>query len=76
MKNFFTKQRLLKENENKKRELLINLVKTKEELQNSHTNFEYAENDMIDYYSYMIKAERAKLDYFIKEAKQNKIKFS
>lgn len=76
MKNFFAKQRMLRENENKKRELLINLVKTKEELQNSHTNFEYAESDMIDYYSYMIKAERAKLDYFIKEAKQNKIKFS
>ena len=76
MKDFFYNQKKLKEKEKIRNQLLNNLMQANEELRNSHTNFEYAESDMIDYYSYMIKAERAKLDYFIKEAKQNKIKFS
>ena len=34
-------------------------------------NFEYAEDDLIDYYTYQIKANQAKLDYLIKIAKRN-----
>lgn len=51
------------------RELLFNIIETKEKLKKAHNNFEFAENDLIDYYSYDIKANQAKLDYLIKLAK-------
>ena len=35
----------------------------------ANKNFEVAEDDLIDYYSYQIKANKAKLDYLIKEVK-------
>lgn len=53
----------------KKEELLKCILKTKKNLEESHKNFEYAENDLIDYYSYKIKANQSKLDYLIKLAK-------
>ena len=42
----------------------------KEKLQNARKNFEYAEDGMIDYYIYQIKANQSKLDYLIKLAKK------
>ena len=39
-------------------------------------NFEYAENDLIDYFSYQIKANQAKLDYLLKKAKRRGILLS
>ena len=39
-------------------------------LQNARKNFEYAEDGMIDYYIYQIKANQSKLDYLIKVAKK------
>lgn len=51
-------------------ELIISIIKTKRELNLEHKNFEYAQDDLIDYYSYQIKANKAKLDYLIKEVKQ------
>ena len=36
-------------------------------------NFEYAQGDLVDYYTYQIKANQAKLDYLIKLAKTNGI---
>ena len=44
---------------------------TKEKLKVARCNFEYAEDDLIDYYTYQIKANQAKLDYLIKIAKRN-----
>ena len=41
-----------------------------EKLQNARKNFEYAEDGMIDYYIYQIKANQSKLDYLIKLAKK------
>lgn len=50
-------------------ELIRNIIKTREELKSNNRNFEFAENDLIDYYIYQIKANQAKLDYLIKLAK-------
>ena len=51
-------------------ELMQNMIETKENLKNARNNFEYAEDDMIDYYIYQIKANQSKLDYLIKVAKK------
>lgn len=50
-------------------ELVKSIIKTKEHLMQAHNNFEYADNDLIDYYSYNIKAYTVKLNYLIKQAK-------
>lgn len=54
-------------------ELVKNIIKTREKLKRDNKNFEYAENDMVDYYIYQIKANQAKLDYLLKLAKANGI---
>ena len=51
-------------------ELMQNIIETKEKLQNARKNFEYAEDGMIDYYIYQIKANQSKLDYLIILAKK------
>ena len=58
-----------KTEEEKTRELIKNIILTKELLLQAHNNFEYAEKELIDYYAYNIKANQAKLDYLIKQAK-------
>lgn len=50
-------------------ELIMNIIKTREELKIDIKNFEYAENDLVDFYIYQIKANQAKLDYLLKLAK-------
>lgn len=50
-------------------ELLKSITETKRELFIANKNFEVAEDALIDYYSYQIKANKAKLDYLIKEVK-------
>ena len=62
-----------KSEEEKKQELMISIIKTKKELEESNKNFEYAKDELIDYYLYRIKANQAKLDYLIKKAKTNGI---
>ena len=57
-------------------ELMQSIIETKEKLKVARCNFEYAEDDMIDYYSYQIKANQAKLDYLIKVAKSKGIVLS
>ena len=51
-------------------ELMQTIIQTKELLKMAISNFEYAEDDLIDYYTYQIKAHQSKLDYLIKIAKQ------
>lgn len=51
------------------KDLIESLLKTKETLKLAHKNFEYAEDSLIDYYSYKIKANQAKLDYLVKKAR-------
>ena len=50
-------------------ELVKSIIKTREELKMANKNFEYAEDDLVDYYTYQIKANQAKLNYLIKLAK-------
>lgn len=54
-------------------ELMQNIIETKELLKIARSNFEFAEDDLIDYYTYQIKAHQSKLDYLIKIAKRKGI---
>lgn len=54
-------------------ELLKSILDTKRELIVANKNFESAEEELVDYYSYQIKASKAKLDYLIKQVKQKGI---
>lgn len=62
-----------KTDEQRKVELIRNIIRTKTELSLANKNFEYAEDEMIDYYSYQIKAIQAKLNYLIRTAKKQEI---
>ena len=59
-----------KTEEEKTKDLIKSILVTKELLLQAHNNFEYAEKELIDYYTYNIKANQAKLDYLIKKAKE------
>jgi len=50
-------------------DLLRCIIATKQDLAIANKNFETAEEELIDYYSYQIKATKAKLDYLIKQVK-------
>ena len=51
-------------------ELIKSIINTKRQLELANKNFEYADGDLIDYYTYEIKANRSKLDYLLKKAKR------
>ena len=50
-------------------ELLKCVLATKRELILADKNFQSAEGELVDYYSYQIKASKSKLDYLIKQVK-------
>ena len=52
-------------------ELVKSIIKTKQEIENANRNFEFAEDELVDYYLYQIKANQAKLNYLIGKAKKN-----
>ena len=54
-------------------ELLKSILNAKTDLLVASKNFEIAEEGLVDYYSYQIKASKAKLDYLIKQVKQKGI---
>ena len=62
-----------KSDEEKDLELIVNVIKTKKELNEAHKNFEYAEEGLIDYYSQQFKANQTKLDYLMKKARKKGI---
>ena len=62
-----------KNDKEKEIELLYSIVKTRTDLEQAHKNFEFAEDDLIDYYTYQIKANQSKLDYLTKLAKSKNI---
>ena len=64
-----------KSDEEKIAELIASILRTKKTLDQAHKNFEFAEDDLIDYYSFKIKANQSKLDYLIKLAKEKGISF-
>ena len=53
----------------KEKELMTTILKTKRNIQQANTNYQYAEGKLIDYFLYTMKAEQAKLDYLIAKAK-------
>ncbi len=54
-------------------ELLDNIKIVRNTLNNMYTNLQYADSDLIDYYTYQIKAEEAKYNYLIKQAKKKNL---
>ncbi len=62
-----------KSERDKRAELVKSILDAREELNQLNKNFEYADKDMIDYYTYQLKANQSKLDYLIKFAKKNGI---
>ena len=70
MEHFIKEKEIIDLNSNEcKTQLIQSITKTKAELVHAHNNFEYAEDELIDYYSYQIKAIQSKLDYLLKLAK-------
>ena len=43
------------------------------DLETYQRNYEFASEDLIDYYSYKIKAQKAKIDYLVKLAKSKDV---
>ena len=62
-----------KTEEQKSVELVVSILKTKKDLDMANHNFEFAEKELIDYYAYQIKANKSKLDYLMKKAKEHGI---
>lgn len=62
-----------KTEEEKKVELIMSVLKTKKELDLATRNFETAENGLIDYYTYQIKASKSKLDFLVNAARNKGI---
>lgn len=62
-----------KSEEEKNLELIVSIIKAKNELEEAYKNFEFAEEGLIDYYSYQIKANQTKLDYLMKKAQKKGI---
>lgn len=65
-----------KTDKEKKYQLIYTIILTREELNKAHKNFEYAEGDLIDFYTYQIMALQSKLDYLTKVAKIQNIDFN
>lgn len=76
MEDFIKQNILNKAPEDKDKELIASILKTKMELNINIKNYEYAEQDQVDYFLYQIKANKAKLDYLIKKAKEKKIELN
>ena len=75
MQERFVRETNIKElqEEQKRQELLNRINESKNYLRNMYNNMQFAESDLIDYYTYQIKANRAKFDYLLKKAKENGI---
>ena len=72
--NYLRDYDILEKNDKEKEiELVKSIIKVREELKNANKNFEFAEGELIDYYTYQIKANQSKLDYLLKKAKTNGI---
>lgn len=75
MEEFIKESEITEKNEREKNiQLLNSIAKTRQELKKAHINFEFAEEELIDYYVYEIKANQSKLDYLIRLAKAKKLK--
>lgn len=75
MRAEYVRESLIKEKNKKEKEIevLESIVKAREELKMLNKNYELADKDTIDYYTYELKANQSKLDYLIRFAKNNGI---
>ena len=62
-----------KTEQEKEKELIDNITQTSKELKTANENFDFAQDELVDYYAYQIKANQAKLNYLIKLAKRKGI---
>lgn len=74
MEEYTRENKIIERSEEEKEvELMVSIMKAKKELDEVCKNFEYADGELIDYYTYQIKATRAKFDYLVKKAKEQGI---
>ena len=68
----YIKETIIKEksDKEKKLELIVSIIKTKNDLEIASNNYEFAEGNLIDYFLYEIKANQSKLDYLLNIAKE------
>ena len=74
----FEKEQLIFDlNDNEKNiQLISNIIETTKELNKAHNNFEFAEDELVDFYTYLIKALQSKLNYLTRVAKIKNIEFN
>ena len=51
-------------------DLIKCLIRTKGELELANKNYEFAEDELVDYYAYPIKANQSKMNYLLKKIKR------
>ena len=54
-------------------DLIMSIINARNQLEIANKNFETADLDLVDYYTYEIKAKKMQLDYLIKKAKMSNI---
>ena len=54
-------------------DLLENINLVQKNLANIYNNMQFADSDLIDYYTYQLKAEESKYNYLIKQIKKRKL---
>ena len=71
----YIKEKIIYNKNDKEKEidLIKKIIQTRKELKTANKNFEYASDELIDFYAYQIKANQAMLNYLIKIAKSKKI---
>ena len=74
MENYMQDEKVYEKSEKERDlELIRSVIKAKIDLDIASKNFEYAEGDLIDYYTYQIKANQSKLDYLLKKVKDKSL---
>lgn len=74
----FEKEQIIFEMNDKEKniQLISNIIETTKELNKAHNNFEFAEDELVDFYTYQIKALQSKLNYLTRVAKIKNIEFN
>lgn len=77
MRSEYVKETVIveKSDQDKEKELMGTIMKTKKSIKEAAENYQYAEGKLIDYFLYTMKAEQAKLDYLIAKAKAQGVTF-
>lgn len=74
MDNYIKEQAFFEMNDQEKNlQLMQSILSTQKDLKQAHINFEFAEEELIDFYAYQIKANQSKLDYLTRLAKASNL---